>query len=107
MRDDVGVADVDGAIGEEGAEEGADDAVRLVGAAHVAVADVEEHHRLHPRRGRGGGRRGRREEESGGGRHGLDGERANRRRLASAAAGGGGATEREGGISSPLGVTLG
>lgn len=55
VRHDVGVADMDGAIGEEGSEEGADDAIRLVGAAHVAVADVEEHHRLDPRRGRGGG----------------------------------------------------
>ena len=50
MGDNVGVADVDGAVGEEGAEECADDAVRLVRAPHVAVADVEEHHRLHPRR---------------------------------------------------------
>ena len=55
MGNDIGVADVDGAVGEEGAQEGADDAVRLVRAAHVAVADVEEHHRLHPRRRRRGG----------------------------------------------------
>lgn len=71
MRDDVGVADVDGAVGEDGAEEGADDASRLVRAAHVAVADVEQHHRLHPCRG------GRREEERGGcrRRHGCNSKR--------------------------------
>jgi hypothetical protein len=69
VGDDVGVANVDGAVGEDGAEERANDAVRLVRAAHVAVADVEEHHRLHPRRG------GRREEESGGaGGHGRHSE---------------------------------
>uniref|UniRef100_A0A0A9FV71 Uncharacterized protein n=1 Tax=Arundo donax TaxID=35708 RepID=A0A0A9FV71_ARUDO len=63
---------MDGAVGEEGAEEGADDALRLVGAAHVAVADVEDYDRLHPRGGRRGGRR---EEESGGCRHGLSRQR--------------------------------
>lgn len=61
VGDDVGVADMDGAVGEDGAEEGADDALRLVGAAHVAVADVEHDDRLHP----GGRRRGRGEEENG------------------------------------------
>ena len=49
VGDHVGVADVDGAIWEEGSEEGADDTVRLVRSPHVAVADVEEDHRLYLR----------------------------------------------------------
>lgn len=49
VGDGVGVADVDGAVGEDGAEEGADDPDGLVGAPDVAVADVEDHQRVDPR----------------------------------------------------------
>jgi hypothetical protein len=91
VGDDIGVADVDGAVGEEGTEEGADDAVRLVRAPHVAVADVEKHHCLHPRRRRRRGcRGGRREEERWGCRHGRGGGGG------CYDGGGGGATKREG-----------
>jgi hypothetical protein len=76
VGDDVAVTDVDGAVGEDGAEEGANDALRLIRAAHVAVADVEENHRLHLRRG---GRL--REEKRGGGRrHSRHSERGRRRK---------------------------
>lgn len=49
MGDGIGVLDLDDAIGD-GAEEGSDDTVRLVGAPDVAVADVEEDDRVQPRR---------------------------------------------------------
>jgi hypothetical protein len=45
---DIGVLDLNGAIGGGRSEEGSDDASGLVGAAHVRVADVEEDHRVDP-----------------------------------------------------------
>lgn len=49
MGDGVGVADVDGAVGQDGAEEGADDPDGLVRPPDVAIADVEDHQRVYPR----------------------------------------------------------
>lgn len=46
MRDGVGVADVDGAVGQDGTEKGSDDALCLVGASDVAIADVEDDERV-------------------------------------------------------------
>ena len=50
MRNGVGVANVDGAVGQNGAEERADDALGLVRPPHVTVADVEYDKRMNLRR---------------------------------------------------------
>lgn len=60
MRNSIRVADIDGAVGQDGAEEGADDALSLVGASDIAIADVEDDQRMYLRRQASGGRRRRR-----------------------------------------------
>lgn len=50
MGDGVGVADINGAVGGDGAEESADYSVGLVLPPHVAVADAVDDDRMDPRR---------------------------------------------------------
>lgn len=50
MWNDVGVTDIDGAIRQDGAKERADNALSLVGASDVTVADVENNQRVNFRR---------------------------------------------------------
>lgn len=45
----IRVANLDGAVGGDGAEEGPDDALGLVGPPDVGVADAEEDNRVDPR----------------------------------------------------------
>lgn len=42
MRDGIRVADINGAIGQDGAKESANDALSLVWPPNVAIADVED-----------------------------------------------------------------
>lgn len=50
MGDGVRVADINGAVGGDGAEESADYSVGLVLPPHVAVADAVDDDRMDPRR---------------------------------------------------------
>lgn len=59
MRNGIGITDIDGSVGEDGAEERSDDALGLVRASNVAVTDVENNQRVNLRRQ---GRRRRRRE---------------------------------------------
>ena len=52
MRNDVGVANIHGAVRQDRAEERAYDALCLVRTPHEAIADVEDHQRVHLRRQR-------------------------------------------------------
>ena len=58
MRNSISVANINGAIGQDRTEEHADDAVGLVRASNVAIADVEDDQRVNLR---GQARRGRSE----------------------------------------------
>lgn len=58
MRNSIRVANINGAIGQDRTEERADDALGLVRASDVAIADVEDDQRVNLR---GQARRGRSE----------------------------------------------
>ncbi len=58
MRNSIRVANINGAIGQDRTEERADDALGLVRASNVAIADVEDDQRVNLR---GQARRGRSE----------------------------------------------
>jgi len=49
MRDGIRVADINGAIGQDGAKESANDALSLVRPPNVAIADVEDDKRVNLR----------------------------------------------------------
>lgn len=50
VRNSIWVADLNGAFGRDGAKESANDALGLVRASYVAIADVEDDQRVDPRR---------------------------------------------------------
>lgn len=49
MRDGIRVADINGAIGQDGAKESANDALSLIRPPNVAIADVEDDKRVNLR----------------------------------------------------------
>jgi len=49
MRDGIRVADINGAIGQDGAKKSANDALSLVRPPNVAIADVEDDKRVNLR----------------------------------------------------------
>lgn len=50
MRNGVGIANVDGAVRQDGSEERADNAVGLVGPPDVTIADIEYDKGVNPSR---------------------------------------------------------
>jgi len=46
MRNGVGIANIDGSVGENGTEERSNDALRLVRTTDIAITDVEDNERM-------------------------------------------------------------
>ena len=57
MRNSIRVADINGAIGQDRAEEGANNSLSLVGASDIAIANVKDDQRMNLRRQAYRGRR--------------------------------------------------